>query len=72
MKIQIKRIGNTSFGSWCIFNAIINNFYVINGIASFDADSIDLKEGNIYDNLVLYSRQKNGRIYYKIIVENNN
>lgn len=69
MKIQIKKIGNTSFGSWCVFNAIINNNYVINGIASFDADSIELKEGNIYDDLVLYSRQKNGRVYYKIIIE---
>lgn len=72
MKIQIKKIGRTTFGSWCVFNAIINNNYVINGIASFDEDSIKLKEDNIYDDLVLYSRQKNGRVYYKIIVEKNN
>lgn len=69
MKIQIKKIGQTSFGSWCLFNAIVNDKYVINGIASYDSDAIELNEGNIYDDLVLYSRQKNGRVYYKIIVE---
>lgn len=69
MKIQIKKVGKTAFGAWCIFNAVVNNSYIVNGIASFDEDLLELKEDSIHDDLVLYSRQKNGRVYYKIITE---
>lgn len=69
MKIQIKKIGKTALGSWCIFSAIVNSNYGINGIASYDPDIIELKEDSIHDDLVLISRIKNGRVYYKIITD---
>lgn len=66
MKLQVKKIGSNTFGNWCYFNAIINQNYVITGIASYD-EILDLQENQVYDDLILYAKMKNGRTYYRIM-----
>lgn len=65
MIIEIKKVGSNTFGNWCIFKAI-NKYFIINGIAKYD-ELLDLKENEIYNNLLLYLTQKNGKTYYNII-----
>lgn len=66
MIIQIKKVGSNDYGNWCVFNAIIDKYFVINGIAKYD-ESLELKENETYNDLFLYSRYKNGKTYYKLI-----
>ena len=66
MKIKINRIGETKFGKWCIFTAIINENYIIKGIASYE-ENIELEEDKIYTEYTIFQTQRNGRTYYKLI-----
>lgn len=66
MIIQIKKFGSNAFGNWCVFNAIIDKYFVINGIAKYD-ELLELKENETYNDLILYSKQRNGKTYYKLI-----
>lgn len=66
MIIQIKKVGSNTFGNWCVFNAIIDKNFVINGIAKYD-ELLELKENETYNDLFLYSKVKNGKTYYKLI-----
>lgn len=66
MKLQVKKIGSNTFGNWCYFNAIINSNLVITGIASYD-EILDLKESEVYTDLILHAKMRNGKTYYRIV-----
>lgn len=67
MKIKVKKIGSTRFGNWCTFDAVISDSYIISGIASYDPDIMELAEDKVYNDIIIYQRQRNGRTYYKFI-----
>lgn len=66
MIIQIKKVGSNAFGNWCVFNAIIDKNFVINGIAKYD-ELLELKDNETYNDLFLYAKQRNGKTYYKLM-----
>lgn len=66
MKIQIKKTGSNTFGTWACFNAICDSNLIISGIAKVD-ELVEIEENKTYDNLYLICRIKNGRTYYRIM-----
>lgn len=69
MKIQIKKTGSNSFGSWACFNAVVNSNMIISGIAKID-ELVELEENKTYDTLYLICKVRNGRTYYRIMKNN--
>lgn len=69
MKIQIKKTGTNTFGSWACFNAIINSNCIISGIAKVD-ELTELEENKTYDDLYLICKVRSGKTYYRIMKNN--
>ena len=64
--ITITKVGETSYGKWCLFEYEDNNI-IISGIAQTSLNN--LEENKKYSNLVLKVIKKNDKIYYNILTK---
>lgn len=64
MLIKINKVGKNEYSNWCLFDAVINEFFTITGIAQFK--DFELEEGTYKDLYLQEYRTKKGTIAYSI------
>lgn len=66
MIIKINKIGSSNDKyNWCTFNAVVNEFYTITGIASYSKD-FELEENSTYKDLYIEQKYHKGKVYFNI------
>lgn len=69
MIIKINMVGKSEFSNWCTFDAVVNEFFTISGIANFK--DFELEENTTYKDLYLQEyKNKKGNIVFSIFKKN--